>query len=229
MFEFIQRHKKGIQIVFLILIVPPFALFGIDSYFQQGEGGQEVARVGDYVISQQEFSRSLQERQRAIQRMTQGGRLDPALLDSSEVRASTLEGLIHRRLLIDRAVRGGMTVTDEQLDRFMTEFPPFQGDDGKFSEARAEQYVKSEGLTGAGFRMRVRQELIMQQLSYGYAESTIVPRTVSDRLAKLAEQQREVSYFTIAPERHAPQVKLDPEVAKKYYEANRSEFEVPEQ
>jgi peptidyl-prolyl cis-trans isomerase D len=227
MFEFIQRHKRGIQIVFLILIVPPFALFGIDSYFRQGEEGREVARVGDYSISQQEFSRALQDRQRALQRMAQG-RVDPAMIDNPELRHATLEGLIQRRLLLDGALRAGMTVTDQQLHKVISELPIFHDETGKFSNARYEQFLKSEGQTPVTFEARLRQDLILQQLTYGDAESTFVPRTVAERLVKLAEQKREVSQLTITPDRFAAQVKLEPDAAIKYYEANRSEFEIPE-
>ncbi len=228
MFEFIQRHKKGIQIIFLILIVPPFAFFGVESYFQQGEEGRAVAKVGDYSISQQEFSRALQDRQRALQRMAKG-RVDPAMLDNPELRFATLESLIQRRLLLDRALRAGMTVSDQQLQKVISELPVFHDEAGKFSNALYEQFLKSEGQTPITFESRLRQDLILQQLTYGDAESTFVPRTVAERLVKLAEQKREVSQFTITPERFAAQVKLEPDAAKKHYEANRSEFEIPEQ
>ncbi len=227
MHDFVERHKRLIQILLAIMFLP-FAFFGVDSYFRQSDGGQAVATVGDHDISQQEFSRALQERQRAIQRVAQG-RVDAAMLDNPEVRYATLEGLIQRRVLLDRALRSGMTVSEQQLKTAIAELPIFQDENNKFSYARYEQFLKSEGQTPVSFESRVRHDLILQQLTDGYADSTFVPRTVAERLAKLAEQQREVSLFTIAPEQFASQVKLEAEAAKKYYEANRSEFEVPEQ
>ena len=41
----------------------------------------------------------------------------------------------------------------------------------------------------------MRQDLILQQLTDAYADSAFVPRTVAERVARLAEQQREVSQF----------------------------------
>src|SRR5262245_8421730 len=121
MFDFIGRHKKAIQIGLLVLIVLPFALFGIDQ-FRFDRDSQAVATVGGYGISQVEFSRALQERQRAIQRMMEG-KVDPGMLDNPELRQATLEGLIQRRVLIDRALRAGMTVTDQQLQNVLSELP----------------------------------------------------------------------------------------------------------
>ena len=105
MFDFTHKHKRLIQIVLFVIFLP-FAFFGVDSYFHGREGAQTVATVGNHDISRQEFAKALQERQRSIQRMLQG-QLDPAMLDSAEVRNAALEGLIQRRLLLDRALRSG--------------------------------------------------------------------------------------------------------------------------
>src|SRR5262249_23032846 len=67
------------------------------------------------------------------------------------------------------------------------------------------------------------------QISDAYAGSAFVPRAVAERLARLAEQQREVSQSTIRPDQFAAAVKLDAEAAREYYEAHRSEFDIPEQ
>jgi peptidyl-prolyl cis-trans isomerase D len=228
MFDFVAKHKRLIMITLLLLILPPFALFGIEHYFTGRESDQVVARVGNYAISQEEFSRALRDQQRNMQRAAQG-RIDPAMLDSPQMRQSTLEMLVQRRLLLERAERAGLAVSEQALDQFMSRFPPFLGEDGKYSEALADQYVKSEGLTGKGFRARVRQEMLLQQYSSGYGRSEFASRTVVDRVARLAEQQREVSQHTIEPEQFLAKVKLDPGAAKQYYEANQQEFRTPEQ
>ncbi len=227
MFDFTHRNKKLIQIVLAIVFLP-FAFFGIDSYFRHSEGGQTVATVGGHEISQQEFARALQERQRSIQRMLQG-RVDPAMLDNPELRSVTLEGLIQRRVLLDHAFRTDMMASDRQLHSTIAELPVFQDENGKFSLDRYRQFLKSEGETEASFESRMRQDLILQQLADGYAGSAFAPRTVAERVARLAEQQREISQFTISPNEFTSQVKIEPSADSKYYEANRGEFEIPEQ
>jgi peptidyl-prolyl cis-trans isomerase D len=228
MFDFVAKHKRLIMITLLVLILPPFALFGIEHYFTGRDSDQTVARVGDTVISQEEFGRALRDQQRQMQQAA-NGRVDPALLDSPQVRQNTLESLIQRRLLLDRAERSGLTVSEQALDQFMSQFPPFLGEDGKFSEALADQYVRSEGLTGKGFRARVRQEMLLQQYTSGYARSEFASRTVVDHIARLAEQQREVSQHVLEPQQFLGKVKLEPGAARQYYEANPQEFRTPEQ
>ena len=79
MYDFVYKNKKVMQII-LALVILPFAFFGIDSYFRGGSGGDSVATVGDYKISQNEFTQSLRERQDMLRRVS-GDRVDPALLE----------------------------------------------------------------------------------------------------------------------------------------------------
>lgn len=217
------------MVALFVLIIPPFAFFGIDTYFRGGMGGQTVARVGDYNISQEEFSRALRERQQTIQRMTEGRRVDPALLDNPEMRFAVLESMIQRRLLLDDALRAGLTVDDQRLRNIIGGIEAFSEEGTGFSLARYEQYLRSEGMTPVMFEARVRQDLLLQQFSHGYADSGFTPRTVVERLARISGQKREVSYAVLAPDAFIGQVKIEADAARKYYEANPAEFRIPQQ
>jgi peptidyl-prolyl cis-trans isomerase D len=227
MYDFVAKNKKLIQVLLFIVFLP-FAFFGIDSYFRGGPGGQAVARVGDYSISGEEFSRALREQQDQLRRAVDG-RIDPAMLDNAELRAGTLETLVQRRLLLESAVRTGLVVSDEQLDQLIAQLPEFQDESGKFSPARAEELLRMQGMRPQDFRGRLRQDLLLQQTSSGLTRGGFVPRTVAERLARVTEQQREVAHAVIAPEKFAGQVKLEAGAARKYYDANPGEFRLPEQ
>src|SRR3970040_988684 len=227
MFDLVSKHKKLVQIVLFVIFLP-FAFFGIDSYFRGAGVGQAVAKVGDYSISQEEFSRALRERQEALQRMAQG-RVDPAMLDSPEVRYATLDGLIQRRLMLDSALRSGVTVSEEQLRNLIGKQQVFQDEAGRFSLARYEQYLRSEGMTTVTFEARLRQDILLEQFADGYADTTFVPRAVVERLARLSGQQRELSQYVFSPEKFRKQVKLDADAGRQYYDANPAEFRIPEQ
>src|SRR6185436_15813477 len=83
MFDFTAKYRKWIMGALLLLIIPPFAVFGIDQYIRDRGGASDVATVDDYQITEQEFSRALRDRQEMLRSMS-GGKIDPALLDSSE-------------------------------------------------------------------------------------------------------------------------------------------------
>lgn len=226
MFDFVAKNKKLIQVI-LFLVFLPFAFFGIDAYFRGGGVGQAVARVGDYSISQEEFGRALRERQDALRRMAQG-RVDPALLESREVRYATLESMIQRRLLLEGALRAGVTLSSERLQEMIAKQQLFQDETGKFSLTRYQQYVRSEGLTPVGFETRLRHDILLGHFTDGYSDTTFVPRSVVERLARTFGQQRELSRYVLAPENFLGQVKLEADAAKQYYDANPGEFRIPE-
>lgn len=228
MFDFVHRNRRKIQIIFLVLIVPPFMLFGVDVYFRDVGVGQSVARVGDYTISEEEFSRALRERQEMVRRAVDG-RVDPAMLDSPELRASVLETLVQRRLLVAHAQEAGLAVTDEQLRNAINEVPVFRDETGKFSFSRYQEFLKSEGMTPAIFEARLRQDILVRQVADGVADTGFAPRTVAGQIETLAGQQREVSQASFQPEAYLAQVKLAPDAAKQYYDANTAEFRIPEQ
>jgi peptidyl-prolyl cis-trans isomerase D len=228
MFDFVYRNRKKIQIIFLILIVPPFALFGVDVYFRDAGPGGAVAKVGDYSISPEEFSRALRGRQSALQRATEG-RIDPAMLDNPELRQDVLETLIRRRLLVTQAQKAGLTIGDHQLRATINEVPAFRDASGKFSYAQYQDFLKSEGMTPAMFEARLRQDMLIRQMADAYGGSGFVPKTVTGRLQALVGQQREVSHATFPPEAYLAQAKLAADAARKYYDANVAEFRIPEQ
>lgn len=227
MFDWIDKNRKIVMTGIFVLIIPPFAFFGIDSYFQGGSGGDAVATVGDYRISQNEFSQSLRERQDMLQRMA-GGRVDPALVDSPELRFSVVDNLIQQRLLLERAARTGMVVTDGHVRDIVSNVDAFK-EDGKFSYRAYEELLKAQGMTPVVFEQRVRQDLLTDHVIHPYTASALVSRSEAAHLLRISEQQREISHFTLSADAFVPQVKLEADAAKKYYDSHQDEFRVPEQ
>lgn len=226
MYDFVYKNKKLMQII-LALIVLPFAFFGIDSYFRGGTGGDTVAVVGNYKISQAEFSQALRERQESLQRMA-GGRVDPAMLDSNELRFSVIDNLVQQRLLIERGLKAGLLVTDRQVQDIVGSVEAFR-EEGKFSYARYEALLKAQGMTPVIFEQRVRQDLLTDHAAHGFTASSFVSRAEAANLLRISEQQREISHFTLAADRFLPQVKLEADAVKKYYDGHQDEFRIPEQ
>jgi peptidyl-prolyl cis-trans isomerase D len=154
--------------------------------------------------------------------------LDPALLDSPELRFAALEGLVRERLLVSHAVRSGITVTDQQLREFITSQQIFQAG-GQFSHDLFESYLRSQNLSQVGFEARVRRDLLQQPLMNAFGETGFVPQTLVDRVVRLSEQAREVTLAEVSPSTFLPQVKVDDAAVQSYYEGHKAEFQVPEQ
>jgi len=226
MFEFVQKHKRLIQIVFVLLIVPPFAFFGLESYTSSAGSRDEVATVDGGGISQREFAEELQRQQERL-RAAFGRGFDPAALDTPESRGALLDSLVSQRLVADAAARGHLTMSDDELRETIAAIPAFQAD-GAFSRSNYEALLRAQNMTPQMFEARLRLDLSLAQLTRAIADSAIVPRSVTERLAALQEQRREVSESLVAAQPFLAQVKLGEEQLKAYFDANAAEFRIPE-
>ncbi|MGI9047238.1 MAG: SurA N-terminal domain-containing protein [Burkholderiales bacterium] len=226
MFNFVHGNRRFIQVV-MVIIVLPFAFFGIESYFDPSGGSADVASVGGQKISQQEYARALDSQQQRL-REALGGRVDPALLDSPDIRAAVLNSLIRERLLASEAAETGMTVTDAELHSAIAAIPAFQ-DNGKFSIKLYENFLRNQNLAAQTFEQSIKQGLLQERLIGAYAETALVPERVAERVARLNEQQREVSQVLVSPDQFLTEIKLEPDAAKNYYDSHQVEFQIPEQ
>ena len=94
--------KRLSSLVLLILIVPSFAFFGINYYFDDSADGSAVAKVAGTKISPNEFDQALRERQDQLRQQLKE-KADPAILDSNELRNSVVNQLVDRRALLAHA------------------------------------------------------------------------------------------------------------------------------
>ncbi len=228
MYDFVYKHKRWLQIALLVLIVPPFALFGIDFYFRNTDTTGSLAKVGDARISEGEFSQALRQAQDKMREMMRNNP-DPSLLNSPQLRESVLNELIERRITLSHAARTGMTISDAELQKMIAAVEAFHDQTGKFSHERYRQLLQGQGLTPATFENQVRTNIMLEQVRSVYAGSAFVPDSIAERLLKIREQEREVSQVLFSPSDYRKQVKISDAEAEKYYTEHKSEFVIPEQ
>ena len=224
MFEAVRNNKRIAQFILALLIVP-FAFFGMDAYFTDGPGGNEIATVGGSKISVAEFDQALRDQQDRL-RQAMGGDVDRALLDSEAMRRSVVDNLVNQRLLALYAADNHLTVTSQQLQRVIAEVPAFQ-DDGRFALDRYEAAVRAQGMSPAMFEARLAQDLRIQQIALAVGESAVVAKASAQRFLAAQLEERTVREMTFSPEQFLDDVKLAEDAAKQYYEANPASFEQP--
>ena len=224
MFDFVHEKKRLVQIV-LLLVVLPFAFWGVDSYRKSGTG-DALATVDGQKITPQEFDNALRSQQDRMRQMT-GGNFNPAMFEQPAIKQSILNGLINQRLLIEKAQSLGLTVGDDRLAEVIAGVGAFQAD-GHFDKKKYKEVLAQQGMTPAIFEARVRSELAVSQLKDGYTQNGYASRTATDNLIRLNEQQREVSLAHIDPARFMKQVNVSDAEVKGYYQKNQSDFKVPE-
>jgi len=225
MFDAVRNNKKIVQI-FLALITLPFAFFGVESYVKSVGTGNDVARVGDIKISQQQFQQAVQEQQDKL-RAQMGGQLDPKLLDTPEARSAILDDMISQRLLLLEAGKKGLMVGDDAIRRTIASVEAFKVD-GKFSNERYEAALRGQGMTPAGFEAQLRQDLTLQQLAGAIGQSGLTARTIGERVLAVQTEKRDVMEYRLPLDGYLGKVKLADDAAKKFYDENSQQFAMPE-
>lgn len=226
MFDSVRNNKLVVQVV-LGLITLTFAFFGIEAYMGSPGSAQEVAKVGNSKISQGEFQQAMQAQQDRM-REALGGQFDPKMLNNPEARRAVLDSLISQRALGLEAASARLGVSDEQLRDFIASAPALQ-EKGQFSQAKYDALVRSRGMSREGFEYTLRQDLVQQQLVGAINESGYASRALAERWVALQSEEREFSEVQFKPDQYLAQVKLAADAVQKFYDANKPQFETPEQ
>jgi len=224
MFELVQKNKRLIQAL-IILIIIPFAFFGLEAY-TRATRGSNVATVDGDGISAREFSEALRGQQDRL-RQAFGGQVDIAAFDTPAMREALVESLVAERLVATEAVKSRLYVSDETLRAVIAAMPAFQRD-GRFSKADYEALLRAQGLSETQFEQRLRYDLTVGQLRRAVAETAIAAKTLAARLAGLENEQREIAESLVPAGLYLDKVSVTADQAKAYYDAHTADFESPE-
>ncbi|MDR1648115.1 MAG: SurA N-terminal domain-containing protein [Zoogloeaceae bacterium] len=225
MFDAVRNHKRIVQF-FLLLITVPFAIWGLEAY-QRGDGIVKVARVGKVDITQAEFQESLRTQQETLRAQLPPG-ADAALLNSPAMRENTLNGLIRQQLLTQEIARQRLKVDIGLLREMIVQIPDFQ-ENGVFSDQRYREKLAQNGMTPETFESRALKDIQFQFLAGSLSASAFTPKTVTERVATLLSEQREVQSFNLPWQNLKAEIKLAPADLKAYYDSHQARFSVPEQ
>ena len=212
MLSTIREKTQGIIATFIIaLIAIPFALWGINSYFEGGSN-TAVAKVNGTPIRQPTYQAAL-EQVRAV---------NPGQ-DNRALRELVLDGLITQVLLMEDAQDHGYRLSDARLAQMIREAPYFQRD-GRFDSGLYQALLQREGTNPPEFEARLRRENLTSQVQRGLADTAFVTPSDVNALTRLLQQQRRISYAVIEPKALEARVRLTPEDIESYYNEHRDEF-----
>src|SRR5690625_2954379 len=110
-----DRTTGPVAWIIVALLSVPFALWGINSYFQgSGAKGDEIAKVGGQTITDFQLQRAYNKRFRRL-RQVMGKRFDPDMVHPKAMRAQVLQSLIQRSLLLQYAHDKGYRISDSSV------------------------------------------------------------------------------------------------------------------
>ena len=226
MLQLIRDRATGwIAWVIIVLICVPFALFGINQYFEADQG-LVVATVDESEISYYQYRNAIQQQRAQLQQML-GGNVAQELLDSPQMREQVLQSLIDDEAMLQGAVKTGLRVGDVQVARAIRLIPAFH-DAGQFSPERYNEMLRVQGLTSKGFELNLRRSLLSEQVRAAVRRTEIVTDTEVERALALRNERRVLKLLNIDPS--ALQLAaIDEASIKSWYEAHLDQYVQPEQ
>ncbi len=223
--EIRSRATGWIAWFIVILITIPFALWGINSYFE-GADAITVASVNGEDIEQQTYRYALEDQRSRLSRLF-GSNVDPNLANSPEFKKRVVNGLIDQILLSSDADVRGYRISNEQLNQFIQSAPQFQRD-GQFASDLYESSVRTQGYQLGDFERRLRQQHVADQIRIGFTDSEFVTDNDLDGLLRLVLQRREFDYTVIKPQHFMEQIEITDAEIENQYQENPELYQHPE-
>ncbi len=220
MLQAIRDRASGvIAWIIVILLIIPFALWGIHSYF--GNGGEvSVATVNGTSISKRAYGD-------AVRRVTEraGTSLDDAA--EAQLRKNILQGMISEEVQTQAAHDLGMRVSDGFLGALIRSAPELQRN-GKFDEALYLRMLQSEGMTPQEFMQQLRRRALVGQMQSAVVSTEFITKHELDQFIRLRERKLKLSYLTIPLADALSKVSVTDAQVSDYYDKHHDEFVAPE-
>jgi peptidyl-prolyl cis-trans isomerase D len=217
MLKAIRDNAKGVVAwIIVIIIIIPFALWGVNEYLDTGRD-VTVARIGDREVLLGEYQNAYQ-RELAVRG---GGSIDENL------KRQVIDRIVNAEVLSRAALDAGFRVPDVMVSRRIQAMSDFQRD-GSFDRELYGRLLASAGLSPAQFEDETRRNLMLEQFLGGIMDTALVTDAELDALLKLVEQQRNFAHLVLPASDYASRVQIDDAAIESHYQQNREQYAVPE-
>lgn len=220
-----ERITGPVAWVIVLLLVVPFAFFGIEQ-FRSGGGDPTVAKVNGEKITQSQFQRAYQQQyQRLAQMLGENFRAD--MINTAGFRQRVLDDMIQERVLSDYADGQGYRVSDSDLIEYLRKQPAFQ-QDGSFSYDAYKAVLARNGQTPAGFQAVLRNAMAIEQLRDGVLDSGFSTPVEFAVGYQIQNQKRALRYVRFPVAAYLDQVEVSEEQIQARYDEQSERYQAPE-
>ncbi len=228
MFEFVRTHNRLFQFILLILILPSFALVGMQGYTSFMDGSNpSIATVDGRKITQAEWDGAHKEQIERLRR--QMPNLDAKLFDSPEIKREALDTLVRERVLRATASAQHLVISDERVQRTFINDPQLaflRNPDGSVNKA----VLAAQGMNSQMLIERLRQDMTMQQVVGAVSGSVLATSANAGLAFDALLQQREVQLQRFDAKDFAARIEPGEAELEAFYKdaANSAQFQLPE-
>ncbi len=176
MLKSLRKHARYFYVLF-VLVILSFVLW-VPGMNQDGgqDAGQPIARIGDDVITQEEFWRGY-DNAKNMYRDIYKEKFDEKM--EVQLKRDVLGGLLQGRILMAAAAKSGISVSDQEINDSITSDPNFMRD-GVFSVEIYKSILRLNRLNPAFYEDAKRRELLIRKIRSVYEHAVdLVPMELS--------------------------------------------------
>ena len=214
-----ERATGWIAWAIVILITIPFALWGINSYFEGGVN-VNVAEFDGEEIDYQTYQRAIYS-ERDRMRQVYGNNATAELLSGEVLGREVINRLVNDVLLQRDARDRGYRISDAQLAETIRNEPSFQSEQG-FSQELYERILRFSGYSPSEFESVQRNSAATQQVQTGFIESVLSINSTVEDLIQLLHQRRTGEYAIVEPSTFLSEIEITDEEIRADYEENQA-------
>jgi peptidyl-prolyl cis-trans isomerase D len=224
MFDLFRSRDKVVRIMLgglLLVVALSMLTYLVPSYNMGGSAGdQVVAEIGKEAIT-------VPEVQQVVQMNMRGRQLPPELM--ANYVPMYINSMITERALAFEAQRLHFKVSDADLAAGIRQTIPQLFPDGKFAGKDAYQRVlDQQNLTIPQFEEDMARQLLITKMRNVALEGTVVTPQEIEREYRRRNDKVKIQYVKITGEKLRSEIQIAPDELRKYYEANKSAYQVPE-
>jgi peptidyl-prolyl cis-trans isomerase D len=228
MLQKIRDNTQGlIAKIFIGFIIAVFALFGVETIVGTLLNPIPALEVNGVEINSLDID-NLSQRKAQEFYAEQGEDADFTGIDDAMFRVSAVNELIQRELLKQSAANSGMEVSATSVDRRILQTEDFKVD-GVYNDERANILLTSMGLSPAGYRITLSQEMLLNQILAAYSASGFVTNQELEHLASLVHQKRSFRHVSLSLDSQGANIEISEADIAAFYETNQSAFQREEQ
>ncbi len=219
----IGRIVMAIVMGFIIL---SFAIWGIGDIFR-GFGANKLAQVGGEEITADSFRDAYQTE---LQRMQRESR---RAITSEEARRFGVDRQVLSRLVSEAALDQeahslGLSISDLEIARSISNDPTFKGADGQFDRNRFAQLLRDNGLTEKVFVREQRGVILRHELVNPLTAGLQLPKAMLEAIHRFQSETRSVDYLLFPAARAGAVAAPSEDDLRKYFDDRKAGYSAPE-
>ncbi len=216
MLQSIRDRATGVFAwVIVILLIVPFALWGIQEYLGGGSA-IVVAKVNDVEISRNALNTQ-------VDRSLRGNKDRPEGSALVAYRRNVLDQMIQEEVLHQAAEERGLRVHEAAIAQQVQSNTAFHVD-GEFDQQRYEELLRYNNLVPAEYQQMLARNLVLEEIVGGIQQSSFVTASEIDQMQELQNRKLNIAYLQLPIKQYRDAIEITEEEIKEYYQQHEQNF-----